>query len=220
MKTKIFCVGLNKTGTSSLHVAFEMLGLKSVHWKDDNGLNIKTKIGENFLNGINILDGIERYDAFSDWDMGTSHQVFKEFDKQYPNSKFILNTRDIGGWLDSREKHVKRNQQKKSENPDADITWLTVDREAWKLQYERHHEEVYNHFKERKSELLTFDVTKGDGWEILCPFLDLPIPQSPFPKANVASQKGTLRRKIKMVISRFLGRVTAGKKRRPKSDSY
>ena len=85
MKTKIFCVGLNKTGTSSLHEAFKILGLKSVHWKDNNGLNIKVKINENFLNGDNILNGIEKYNAFSDWDLGDSHQVFKEFDKQYPN---------------------------------------------------------------------------------------------------------------------------------------
>lgn len=48
MKTKVFCVGLNKTGTSSLYVASKMLGLKSVHWKDDNGINIKTRIEENF----------------------------------------------------------------------------------------------------------------------------------------------------------------------------
>jgi hypothetical protein len=204
MKTKIFCVGLNKTGTSSLHEAFKILGLKSVHWKDNNGLNIKVKINENFLNGDNILNGIEKYNAFSDWDLGNSHQVFKEFDKQYPNSKFILNTRDLGGWLDSREKHVKRNQKNKSDNPDAEITWLTVDREAWKLQYERHHEEVYNYFKERKGDLLIFDVTKGDSWGKLCPFLDSPIPQIPFPKANVAAGNGAVMRKIRNKISHLI----------------
>jgi hypothetical protein len=158
------------------------------------------------------LDGIERYDAFSDWSLNTSHQVFKEFDKQYPNSKFILNTRDIGGWLDSREKHVKRNQQKKLDNPDAGIPWLEIDRKRWELKYERHHDEVYNYFKDRKDNLLIFDVTKGDGWEKLCSFLDLPIPQSLFPKANAASEKVIFSKKVRIMISRFLGRVTAGKK--------
>ncbi|MGY0649987.1 MAG: sulfotransferase, partial [Paraglaciecola chathamensis] len=33
MNKKIFCVGLNKTGTSSLHDAFLMLNIESVHFK-------------------------------------------------------------------------------------------------------------------------------------------------------------------------------------------
>jgi hypothetical protein len=37
MGRKIFCIGLNKTGTSSLHEAFQVLGINSVHYKDDKG---------------------------------------------------------------------------------------------------------------------------------------------------------------------------------------
>jgi hypothetical protein len=28
------------------------------------------------------------------------------------------------------------------------------------------------------------DVTKGEGWEQLCPFLGLDVPVEPFPKIN------------------------------------
>jgi hypothetical protein len=115
MERKIFCIGLNKTGTTSLHDAFKILGLKSAHYKDDKGNNIKDVIQNNYLEGNNILKELEEYDVFSGWDKAPhSIDIFKEFDKQYPNSKFILNTRDINSWLDSREKHVLRNIEKKT----------------------------------------------------------------------------------------------------------
>ena len=190
-KTKIFCIGLNKTGTSSLHEAFKILGYNSVHFKDDQGNNIKTIIRDNYLNGDNILKGLEQYDAFSDWDRIDTHKCFKEFDQQYPNSKFILNTRSLKDWLKSRKKHVMRNQERKRKNPDLPIKWFKVNRRAWAKHYKRHHREVYNYFKGRENELLVFDVTKGDGWEKLCSFLEVKVPEIPFPRKNVAAKLQT-----------------------------
>lgn len=188
MKEKIFCVGLNKTGTSSLNEAFRTLGLKSVHFRDDKGKNIKEVIQNNYLAGDNILKGLEKYDAFSDWDQAPyTVDIVKEFDKQYPGSKFILNTRNINSWLNSREKHVIRNQAEKKRNPEKDITWLTIDRKGWENQFKYHYGGVKEYFRDRKDDLLIFDVTKGDDWEKLCPFLNLPIPPVPFPKKNVAT---------------------------------
>lgn len=197
MNNKIFCIGLNKTGTSSLHEAFRILGLKSVHFKDDEGNNIKDIIQNNYLTGDNILKGLEEYDAVSDWDRAPyTVDIVKEFYKQYPDSKFILNTRDLNSWLNSREKHVRRNQESKRENPEADITWLKIDRNNWELQFKNHHDEVIKLFKGRKDELLVFDVTKGDDWEKLCPFLNLPIPTVPFPKKNVSPKKKSFFRRL------------------------
>jgi Sulfotransferase domain len=31
------------------------------------------------------------------------------------------------------------------------------------------------------------DITNGDGWDKLCPFLGLDIPDTPFPKSNVGA---------------------------------
>lgn len=197
MNKKVFCIGLNKTGTSSLHKAFEILNLKSVHFLDDAGNNIKDILIENYLSKNNILKGLENYDAFSDWDRPPhTVNIFKEFDKQYPNSKFILNIRDMNSWVDSREKHVKRNQERKKKYPKEDIKWLEIDRAAWENEFKTHYNEVYSYFKDRQEDLLTFDVTKGDGWEKLCPFLELPIPNIPFPKQNVAKRKKSLFWKI------------------------
>lgn len=193
MDRKIFCIGLNKTGTSSLHAAFKILAIKSVHFKDDSGNNIKDIILNNYLSKDNILQGLEHYDAFSDWNKGNhSLDIFKEFDKQYPNSKFILNIREVSAWLDSREKHVKRNQERKKKYPNEDITWLKIDRASWETYYHNHYNEVFDYFKNRKDDLLIFDVSKGDGWEKLCPFLDVPIPNVPFPRKNTAPENKSL----------------------------
>lgn len=187
MTTKIFGIGLNKTGTSSLQEAFQILGLRSVHWKGEDGINIKTQIESNFLNKVGILDGLAEFDAYLDWDRDTtSHQVFIEFDKQYPNSKFILTSRDMNEWLDSREKHVRRNRKEMADNPDVGHEWLTIDRENWEFHFKRHYSAVREYFKNREDDLLTMDITKGDGWEKLCPFLGMPIPERPFPNENAA----------------------------------
>ena len=42
-KEKIFCIGINKTGTTSLDEAFKILGFKSVHFNCNKG-NIKNII--------------------------------------------------------------------------------------------------------------------------------------------------------------------------------
>jgi hypothetical protein len=186
---KIFCLGLNKTGTTSLHEAFKILGFKSVHYTDDEGNNIKEIIENNFLAGDNIIKGLEGYDAFSDWDRPPhTVNIVKEFDKQYPGSIYILNTRNLDDWLNSREKHVRKNQERKRKNPDEDIGWLKIDRTGWENEFNSHYNEINKYFEGRKDDLLVFDVTKGDGWEKLCPFLDLPIPTAPFPKKNVSSK--------------------------------
>lgn len=208
MNNKVFCIGLNKTGTSSLHEAFKILGLKSVHFIDDEGNNIKHVILNNYKKGNNILKGLEKYDAFSDWDIAPyTMDIFKEFDKQYPKSKFILNTRDLNSWLISREKHVKRNQERQQKNPEEDITWLKIDRVGWENQFNEHYNEAIRYFKGREKDLIVFDVTKGDGWERLCPFLNLPIPEVPFPKKNVAPvvlKKRSFLEKLKAHIANIL----------------
>lgn len=167
---KIFCIGLNKTGTNSLHQAFKTLGLKSVHFRDDSGRNIKDIILRNHLEDRNILAGLEDYDAISDWDRSHTVEIFKKFDAHWPGSKFILHFRDVNEWLESREQHIKRQKSP---------SWR-VDKAAWKKHYNLHYGAALQYFAGRK-DMLLMDITKGDGWEKLCPFLGIPVPSVPFP---------------------------------------
>jgi hypothetical protein len=53
---KIFCIGMNKTGTSSLHQAFLNLGYKSIHQIPDN-ISVKDRpiISKKINNNIRYL---------------------------------------------------------------------------------------------------------------------------------------------------------------------
>jgi hypothetical protein len=185
--TKIFCIGLNKTGTTSLHAAFQKIGFKSVHFKEKNGTDIKDLILKNWKNGNKLLEGIEQYDAYSDWNSPSTNFLFKELDKQYPDSKFILNTRNLEDWLKSREKHVRRIPNfKRLQIEHPSNSWFAIDKTVWKKEYFEHHNNVYEYFKERENDLLEFDVTKGDDWDKLCNFLNVKVPKITFPKSNTA----------------------------------
>ncbi|MBU1849693.1 MAG: hypothetical protein KKH40_03100, partial [Nanoarchaeota archaeon] len=51
-------------------------------------------------------------------------------------------------------------------------------------EYYQHHEDVLSYFKNRPQDLLVINVCAGDGWEKLCSFLKLPVPNKLFPHVN------------------------------------
>ena len=51
--------------------------------------------------------------------------------------------------------------------------------------YDRFVRGVLEHFKNRIEDLLVINIVAGEGWNELCPFLGQPVPEIPFPKANV-----------------------------------
>jgi hypothetical protein len=171
----IFCIGLNKTGTSSLHTALEMLGYTSLHW---GGRPSSIAVHRASKHGMPLLAYLGDYDAYSD--IQSLSLRFDELDEQYPGSKFILTTRDLDGWLDSRRRHVERNQVNREKGTYTG-QFLVVDYDAWTAQYRDHHARVRAYFADRPRDLLEMDITTGAGWDVLCPFLEIPVPSEPFP---------------------------------------
>lgn len=105
----IFVIGFNKSGTTSIHKLFSYNGFPSIHW---DGGNLAKNALLNVLNGKRVLHGYDRqYKVFSDmlyrndnfWFEGNS--LFKEMDKDYSNSFFVYNKRDMDGWINSRINH-------------------------------------------------------------------------------------------------------------------
>ena len=177
---KIFGIGLSKTGTSSLARALEILGYRT---KDYLGV-------EKYVRGdLNSIDRniITENDAFTDTPIPS---FYKELDRQYPNSKFILTVRETNGWLKSCKKQFTQKLEDKQNEAHKklfmDLYGCSVfDEKLFQKGYNSFVNSVLEHFKDRPDDLLVLDIIGGDGWEKLCPFLDKPIPDVAFPKANV-----------------------------------
>jgi hypothetical protein len=169
---KVFGVGLSRTGTLSLNEALKHLGYSSLHFPGS-------------------LADISKYDAATDTPVAA---YFEQLDAQYPGSKFILTVRDELSWLAS-VKWLLEEAHCFQKTPDQtkwhpmigivhDILYHTRVFDAGKLSQARtrHTARVLSYFRGRPLDLLVMDVTRGDGWERLCPFLKREIPARPFPR--------------------------------------
>lgn len=178
-KNKVFCIGLSKTATTTLTEALKILGYKAKHFPirlvkyDEDGLGLD-------------ISGVEKYDALSDLPVV---RCYKDLDRIFVDSKFILTTRDIDEWLDSCRRHFWPGQILKGDfwfnQLHRDIYGtIDYDEEKFRTSYKEHKKEVLSYFSGRREDLLLMDVTDGDGWKKLCSFLDEPIPDKDFPEKN------------------------------------
>ena len=173
----IFHIGLNKTGSTSLYRALKILGYKSSHGSEA----IKRQINANIANNLHPLNAIDsELEAITD--NNAVNQNFEYIHRYYPNAYYIYTPRDTKSWLDSREQHVIDNQQ----NPKYEGGWLTVDRQQWKDDKRRHEIRIAHWIHENKPNYLPLPICsdRDDKWELLCNFLDKPIPNKPFPHKN------------------------------------
>ena len=86
-KRKIFCIGLGRTGTTSLHEAFQALGLRSRHFPYSL---LDDPFGEE----------LAQADAFSDLPIPLYFEAYAE---RFADARFILTTRSEDSWLQSVE---------------------------------------------------------------------------------------------------------------------
>jgi len=162
-KQLIFGIGLPKTGTSSLTNALYELGYTCLH----DARFVKYTIAENRNAGRHMLYGLtDKYDAFCD---SPIPWMFKDIDAEYPGSKFIYTVRAKAEWLVSRVAHFGG----------------TYDTHARK--YKEHMREVIEHFKDREDDILVYNLCAGLGWEPLCQFLNVDVPDVPFPHKNITT---------------------------------
>ena len=157
---------MNKTGTSSLHAAFGILGFRSLHRAGFARASIERAIAENRP----LLSHIDEYDCYTD---APFYRYYRGLDAQYPGSRFILNTRNTADWVRSRIAHDRRwNARKRAPHEAA----RTCDRARLTGLKERTEKEIRHYFSDAPDRFLEMDVCAGDGWETLCGFLGLPVP--------------------------------------------
>jgi hypothetical protein len=181
---RIFCIGFNKTGTVSLYTAINNLGFQGIHGMWDN----HTKVFKALKEDKNLLHYFpEKITHFSDLDIIKDN--FKLLDEQYPNSKFILNTRNKDSWLTSRRNHYKDYLKNKNNGKYHNgWRWIKESESDWSEEWDKHHEEVKEYFKYRPNDFLIIDIPSGDGYDKLCPFLGKEIIGKSFPRLNVTNK--------------------------------
>jgi hypothetical protein len=188
--TRIFGIGMPKTGTTSLHVALKHLGIDSAHW---TGPWWAKKVWEEMQTGRSVT--LEKHQALSDLPFT---MLFRELDKAYPGSKFILTTRDEERWVRSTRNHwdYKVNPWRASWDGDCFSHRMhnlfygrkSFDAETMLARYRQHNAEVLEYFKHRQKDLLVMDMDCGAGWKELCTFLKSRVPNAPYPRAFVTAK--------------------------------
>jgi hypothetical protein len=187
MKNKIFIIGSNKTGTTSLTEALKILKFNVC---PEYCYSPNSQILKNFQLGNyeKLFYLVNNYDVFEDRPWNHT-DFYKLLDSKYPNSKFILTIRDTDKWVNS----VKRwGNRVGLVNPDFytiisqtcyGVDDYLSDEQIFKTKYEERNSEIINYFK-GKDNLLIIDVEKDNGWELLCNFLSVSTPNKPFPHLN------------------------------------
>ena len=184
--TRIFGIGMHKTATTSLNKALRLLRVDSAHWKSAHWA--KAIWEEMATSGKSPT--LERSYAVSDLPMPL---LFRELDRAYPGSKFILTLRSESTWIESVRKHWDRRYNPFRAAWDTDPFTHRVhkllygqkvfDAEVFLARYRRHNAEVTEYFKDRPNDLLVMDMDAGAGWTEICPFLGKPVPTVPYPRA-------------------------------------
>ena len=183
--SKVFGIGLSRTGTTSLMRAFGHLGYKTIHYPDD-----PVTLAE--LSGsVCRLSVLDEFDAITDIAVSP---CYAQLDSAYPGSKFVLTVRHIEQWLGSMAKHFERLVPHLERHPEmrpftnfictAVYRTQAFERERMKWVYETHVQNVRSYFKSRPDDLLEVDVYGGAGWAELGSFLGQPVPDMTFSYLN------------------------------------
>lgn len=192
-KSKIICIGWHKTGTSTLGDALLMLGYKVIGAREDLAYSL---LEEDYKPALSLA---ENFEALQDVPWAV---LYKELDQSFPNSKFILTERNEDAWLNSAKKHFK-DKDIKLHDWIYGVGVLDGNEDIYIERYRKHYKEVKDYFKNRPDDIIVMNFEKGDGWDKLCEFLDVPVPKKAFPHSNKGKHSYTLKDKIFHLIRRI-----------------
>tara|TARA_B100002019_G_C21076057_1_gene501432 strand:- start:50 stop:667 length:618 start_codon:yes stop_codon:yes gene_type:complete len=175
MVNKVIGVGLQKTGTSSLRTAYDILGLERGHWGADRLTTIND--AELLSKTIEITHGVQAC-ANNPWP-----KYYRELSETFPNAQFILTVRDEVDWAKSCSKYFQDRDW-----PELDwfygVGHYAGNEDVFLDRYRQHNRDVQDFFQGQPGRLLVFNPTEGEGWKELCDFIGVEVPNVPFPHSN------------------------------------
>lgn len=201
-ESKVFCVGCNKTGTTSVKAALDGLGYRV---GDEEAAKHLTKDWA-LRNFAPIIDYCRSADAFQDSPFSFPY-TYQALDNAFPSSKFILTIRESPDqWYDSiTQFHAKlwgggeiptKKQLQEAVNVYKGRPW-EVNRllfnsppdEPYKKEslvdfYNTHNKCVAEYFRHRPNDLLIINVAEVNAYGDFCEFLNNPRIDKAFPWKN------------------------------------
>ena len=194
MSLQIVGAGFGRTGTTSLALALEQLGVGPCYHMDEVLRDLDHKVAPwvAAAEGRPDWDAIfAGYAATCDW---PSANYWRQILAHYPDARVILTTRSAASWYESFSATVARLMAEPGEQPPQMAAWMAMlDRLLADMFGGRHADRdhaiaVFDAYEAEvkarvpADRLLVFRAT--DGWEPLCRFLGRPIPATPYPRTN------------------------------------
>lgn len=101
---KVFCIGANKTGTTTLEHVLRSAGYQMPNQAQQEKLTVEEMHRGNYKPLVSLC---QEYEAFQDQPF-SSQNLYAVLDAMFPGSKFILTVRDPGVWYESLKRfHLK-----------------------------------------------------------------------------------------------------------------
>jgi hypothetical protein len=200
---KVFGIGGNKTGTTTLERVLRSLGLQMPNQAEQE-LRIVRQLQRG--NTRPLVEFVSRFDAFQDLPFSAG-VVYAQVDALFPDSKFILTVREPAAWFDSlcrfhckaygvasvaeltetffKDRVLYLYKNYTYENQRRIVTRVVGNEvvEDWSLLYDRdfriddyvrRNEAIRAHFAARPYDLLVIDLTEEETVERILAFLGLP----------------------------------------------
>jgi hypothetical protein len=194
MAVHIFGAGVGRTGTYSLKLAMNRLGVGPCHHMEEvlHNMPVQVPLWSAAVNGNadwqTIYDG---YESAVDWPTAC---FFRELIEAYPSAKFVLTERNPENWADSFGSTIYKLLAGKDQGPPEMKAWLDMvdgvigrtgfpaglDRDGLVNAFVAHNEAVRSTIP--AEQLLIYEVKQG--WGPLCEFLDVDAPDEAFPRTN------------------------------------
>lgn len=189
-RRKVFCVGRNKTGTTSLFDALQRLGYRM----GDQLTAEKLLFDYARRDFRSLVQYCHSADAFQDIPFSFPY-TFIALDQAFPDSRFILTLRDSPEqWYDSMTRFQSKIHSGENRLPTAEelkastrvlpgfayhtkkIVYNTPDddlynREALIHSYNLHNDIVQDYFRTAPERLLVLNIAAAGAYEQLCEFL-------------------------------------------------
>lgn len=197
MTLNVIGAGFGRTGTLSLKLALEQLGLgPCYHMMEVSTAPERAVKWHELLDGGDAdWDGIfDGYQATVDW---PAARFWRELSDHYPDAKVLLSLREAAGWHKSimntiyhaASSAVDDGSEAYAKSPIAMAIKVVhdgtfhgrLDEPDYAIDiYEKHNQAVRDAIASDR--LLVYEP--GQGWGPLCEFFGVPVPDSDYPHAN------------------------------------